>query len=293
MRRRNRGWESFIDARWRLGVSLDDKGLLTKTPGRFVPLKKVSMFESAKLKVERAKEHVGDLENAFRRFIQTDPQSLSIGNDPHTGAITVEVRLREAIPSALSLILGDAIHNLRTALDHVTWELIGLDGGTQDRQTAFPFSKTLADYEATCNGINTPRDDTKKFFLSLAAYEGGAGEKLYGLNKLDNADKHRFLTPVIGVASIGHLKVVAPNGVTVMTLKNTRFGMGPDGYARMMSVGHGLSVQLDKDSHPSLDIFFGDVEFFKAMPLIETLMELSDSIAHTIGQFQSFVSNRK
>jgi hypothetical protein len=125
-----------------------------------------------------------------------------------TGALTVEVHFHETIPTTFSLILGDAIHNLRTTLYHAAWELIGIDGGTQNRHLAFPTSGTQGDYEATCNGIKTSRDDTKKFLISLAAYPGGAGWKLYGLNRLDIADKHTFLTPIAGVARIWHLKVV-------------------------------------------------------------------------------------
>jgi hypothetical protein len=42
-----------------------------------------------------------------------------------------------------------------------------------------------------------------------------------------------------------------------------------------------------------LDIFFGDVEFFKALPLIETLMDLSYAVQDVIGQFEEFILSRK
>jgi hypothetical protein len=56
-----------------------------------------------------------------------------------------------------------------------------------------------------CNGIETSCTDTKKFFLRLEAFEGGAGEKLYGLNRLDNSDKHVQLTPIMGIAKVGEI----------------------------------------------------------------------------------------
>jgi len=56
-----------------------------------------------------------------------------------------------------------------------------------------------------CNGIETSCTDTKKFFLRLEAFEGGAGEKLYGLNRLDNSDKHVQLTPIMGIAEVGEI----------------------------------------------------------------------------------------
>ena len=250
------------------------------------------MFESAKLKVQRAKHHIVDLKIASNAFVESHPHTLSIGSDPNTGEMTVEVRFREQIPSRLSLILGDAIHNLRTALDHATWELIGIDGGTQDRWLAFPFGNNQRDYETTCNGIKTPRDDTKKFFIGLAAYLGGGRQEIYGLHLLDNADKHTVLTPTLGVTSIHQMKVVNPDGAVMATLTDNKFGMGPDGRARIMNLGRGLSVEFDQDADPTIEIFFGDVDMFEFQPVDQTVLRLADAVTDILGQFSEFVTNR-
>jgi hypothetical protein len=251
------------------------------------------MFDSADFKVKRAQEHIGNLEKAFDRFIKTHPYTFHVGNDSDANTRGIEVRFGEAIPTMFSLILGDAIHNLRTALDHAAWELIGIDCGTQDRTTTFPVSRTQADYEAACKGIKTLKDDTKKFFIALAAYPGGAGEKLYGLNRLDNADKHTILTPIIGMARVGHLEVIRPDGKTLLTMDNCRFGMGPNGRTQMIGgLGPGFTIKLDQNTETTLEIFFGDVEVFKTLPLVETLMNLSYSVSDVIGQFVNLVEAR-
>src|SRR5262245_27971487 len=131
------------------------------------------MFNSAFLKIERAETHIADLKRSFKSFITTHRQKLSVTNDLATGEYLFEVSFDCDIPSEFALIAGDAIHNLRAALDHATWELVGIDGGKQDRNLAFPAGKTSTDYECACNGIQTPRDDTKRFLLSLAAYADG------------------------------------------------------------------------------------------------------------------------
>lgn len=251
------------------------------------------MFESAQLKIKRAQKHIGDLEQVFTRFINTQTHTFSIQYETETDTYSVEVHFKEAIPNELALILGDAVHNLRTALDHATWELIGIDGGTQDRDTAFPFSKLKPEYEAACNRIKTPRDDTKKFLLALAAYPDGAGEKLFALNRIDNVDKHQVLTPIIGMAGVDYVELIMPNGETFMRMTNCAFRMGPDGRARMIGdVGRNLIVKLNYDSEPTLQVFFGDVEFFQALPLIETLMDLSYAVSDVIGQFEVLVEGR-
>lgn len=252
------------------------------------------MFESADLKINRAQEHIGDLAKACDLFVKTHPYTLHIDNHSDAGTIGVEVRLGETIPTDLSLFLGDAIHNLRTALDHATWELIRIDGGTQDRDTKFPVWGNQGGYESACNRIKTPLGDTKKLFIALAAYPGGVGEKLYGLNRLDNADKHNILTPVVGVATVGEIKVVKPNGQSILTMTNCSFSMGPDGIAKLLgNIDPGLSVKFDQNSNTTLDIFFRDTEFFQGLPLIETLMDLSYSVSDVIGQFIKLVEARK
>jgi hypothetical protein len=251
------------------------------------------MFDSARMKVKRGHKHIDDLKCAFDRFIETHPHTFVFDTDTDTNTRIVEVRFGEAIPHEFPLILGDAIHNLRTALDHATWELLGIDGGTQDRATAFPSSSNHSDYETVCRGIKTPRDDTKKFFIALAAHEGGAGEKLYALHRLDIADKHTVILPVIGMARVEKLELVQPNGETLMHMTNCRFTMCPDGRARLMDIpGGGYTIKIDQDSNATIEIFFGDVGFFQTLPLIETLMDLGSSVSDVIGQFVQLVEAR-
>ena len=247
------------------------------------------MFESAKLKVKRAYQHIADLRSVAAAFTS---KLHNFGFYNEANAMIVEVRLSEPIPSALPLLIGDAVHNLRTALDHATWELIGLDGGKQHRWLAFPMHRTRRDYEAACRGIETPRRDTVEFLLAFEAYPGGSGDKLFGLNVLDNIDKHQIFTPIAGVATLRHAEVVKPDGQVMTTIKNCKFGMGPDGRAKLMRLGPGLAFKFDEKCDPTVDIFFGEVEFFEAEQLIPTLMHLSETVSHALRQFNDFVSGR-
>jgi hypothetical protein len=107
------------------------------------------MFESAKLKLDWSNKHIGDLKSALDLFRQTYPDAVRIDHDVDTGKVTVILYARHEVPTPgnLSLIIGDAIHNLRTVLDHAMWELIGLDGGTQDRRTFLPTGDSRQKYE--------------------------------------------------------------------------------------------------------------------------------------------------
>jgi len=70
--------------------------------------------------------------------------------------------------------------------------------------------------------------------------------------------------------------------------------MGPNGRTKLLStLDPSLSFKINLDAETTLDIFFGDVEFFKALPLIETLMDLSYAVQDVIGQFEEFILSRK
>ena len=87
-------------------------------------------FESAMLKVDRAKRHVNDLQARLTAFLQSDFYRLRVDKDTESGGYVVMYNTNP-LPSDCALILGDAIHNLATPFDHIASELavrIGLSG---------------------------------------------------------------------------------------------------------------------------------------------------------------------
>ena len=155
------------------------------------------MFESAQLKIDRYERHIVDLHAALDHY----SKEARIDYEPDGSTVTVTIDGR-AEPTC-SLIIGDAIHNLRAALDHAFWKLMEIDGGIQDRHTSFPVhvGKRI-DYVAACKGLRTPRQDTKNFFVGIEAFPDGAGEVLAQLHGLDITDKHSLLMPVFGLTSL-------------------------------------------------------------------------------------------
>src|SRR5262249_4018917 len=97
-------------------------------------------------KIERAKKHIRDLDSAIQSFRDTDPYGVRTENDSQTGQIIQRIQVRSQVPSTLSLLIGDAVHNLRSALDHLAWQLVEANGDTPTTKTAFPIYKTLAKY---------------------------------------------------------------------------------------------------------------------------------------------------
>lgn len=249
------------------------------------------MFESASLKLERADQHIADLRIACDAFT-SHRHNFHFRQDADSNSMIIDVTLNEPVPSSVSLIAGDAIHNLRTTLDHATWELIGLDGGEKNRWLTFPTARLRRDHEAACRGIKKCRTDTIEFLIAFAAYPGGGGEKLYGLKLLDDVDKHQVLTPVLSITEIKNAKVLDKNGQIVATFEGNRLTMGPDGRARLGIFAPDLTFVWDEHPEPSVEILFGNVEFFQCAPLVATLVHLRESVSDALGQFREFVDAR-
>ena len=250
------------------------------------------MLDSAFRKIKWAYTHINDFDGAVARLRETDRADFIFGKDPNTNTQFIDYNIGNPIPTDLPMILGDAVHNLRTALDHAMWELMGLDKGIQDAKTAFPFSRTKVEYETTCNGIKSPRDDTKKFFIGIEAYEGGRNQFIYGLNRLDILDKHKIITPVICVTEFTEIKIRKPNG----QVHTTNFGrrcVEPNGIAGIYDgIPLDCIIECHNNAKPTIEIQFGDVEMFKGRTLPDTLIELYTSVGVVLSEMTDFIESR-
>ena len=100
-----------------------------------------TFFCCSKLKVERANKHIGELQAVLNSFLKTNFYRLGIDKSPNDGTNVLRFELIGTLPSDVPLIIGDATHNLHTALDLMTWE-IESRVGKPDRSTKFPFYQT-------------------------------------------------------------------------------------------------------------------------------------------------------
>jgi hypothetical protein len=105
-----------------------------------------------RLKIERAKEHIRDLENRLLAFRKTDPYGLRSENDPQTGDRSYRVQVRSQIPKDFPLIVGEALYQLRSSLDHLAWQLVEANGQTPGKWTYFPICETAAKYKTESPG---------------------------------------------------------------------------------------------------------------------------------------------
>ena len=179
------------------------------------------------LKLDRAVEHLQRFEAEVAAWLESHPYRLVHDRDLQTGEKLLIVELTEPVPSGFATIIGDCLHNLRSALDNLVYELaiayIGIDPVPERRARMLKFpvlADRAMDARECRNKIGCVHPDAQAIIKDLQPYERGRGGRsnlLWVLHELSVNDKHRF--PHLGVASARAISVfvASRSGVLVGT----------------------------------------------------------------------------
>jgi hypothetical protein len=159
-------------------------------------------LNGAKLKAKWAWLHITHAQRTISEFMGANPKPYKISTkvDPQTRELRYYLARVESPPEVLSLIIGDALFNLRSALDHLAQQfyLLGSGTTTPSARTQFPICESAKEYaDQSPNRLKGMRQDAVDFIDATKPYKGG-NDELWRLNKLNNIDKHRLLITVGG-----------------------------------------------------------------------------------------------
>ncbi|HME33760.1 MAG TPA: hypothetical protein VKF84_00885 [Candidatus Sulfotelmatobacter sp.] len=175
-------------------------------------------FHSARSKIDRAKQHIAEVESIISALPNNSVATIEINPDGGNEVLKHDLRDRDKIISNLALVLGDAIHNLHCALDHAWLSVLTeLCPASINNQTKFPIFPVRDKVEAALRGVKIDSAAPALFDLVLRQvkpYEGG-NESLWSIHSLDIDDKHRLLLPIIEYASIHGIEVEDEQGKVV------------------------------------------------------------------------------
>jgi hypothetical protein len=159
-------------------------------------------------KLRRAEHHLETLQVEWRKHPGPDlsPYRFTIHIKPDTGDHFIHAEFVKPPPLLLSVIVGDVLHNLRSALDHLAWEMVKRAGGKPGRHTYFPICDTEGEWRSRVEqrrrsddppspltGID-PESPIWAFIQGVQPYKGAVhANALTQLRILSNADKHRSL----------------------------------------------------------------------------------------------------
>jgi hypothetical protein len=156
---------------------------------------------SHELKLDWASHHLDSFEAKVREWRERHTHRYDSHFDRESGTQFVYIRFPEPVPTEFRLIIGDCLHNLRSALDNLAYELAVRHHGSSplpdpfDRRSEFPI---FGDKEWTTwqrrNKIGCIHPRAQAIIKRLQPHNRGdeyASDPLWKLNELNNMDKHR------------------------------------------------------------------------------------------------------
>jgi len=161
-----------------------------------------SIFYSAHLRCERAKEHLTDLKSQIDKYFTAEQVYTVVTEDDGDGVHEIhKLRFNERFPFRWRILASEVIEHARASLDHAAFASHLAAGGDPDaRYVAFPFGRTEADLENSMRGRSKDlRPEIQTILRGFKCYEGGNGA-LYTLNELCNLSKHALIALMAGVA---------------------------------------------------------------------------------------------
>jgi hypothetical protein len=156
-------------------------------------------FASAYAKLDRAEEHMAELK--LRLVAHMSRPDVVVGrveyrpDKPGKENLLTHVTV-QGLPHSVPVIAGDVVHNLRSALDHVAWQLVIINGGTPvepgtgRRATQFPILRDPPKQLEVAGGISAAALEVVREAQPYACSDW-RGRLLAALQHISNTDKHR------------------------------------------------------------------------------------------------------
>jgi len=152
-------------------------------------------------KVTRAEQHIQDFQRAVASFCASRPYETGVKIDADAGnRVYYLVSVRD-VPLGVATIAADVLQNLRSALDHIVYQLV-LDANPHAsakelKRCHFPITSTASEYPALrARNVKGVRQDAIDAIDATEPYKGGRGHALWQLSELNNIDKHHLLIAV-------------------------------------------------------------------------------------------------
>lgn len=156
----------------------------------------------------RAQTHLDALNAEAEAWVQANLPTMRLEFYSQSGEYILYVETCAQPPLRLGVILGDAVHNLRSAVDHLMWQVVLADGGEPTDKTCFPIFDSPTKFQKQVvkpreRGKASPllgvSDDTLAAVERHQPYHAQEGQA-YGLgivHTLSNIDKHQVVHPAI------------------------------------------------------------------------------------------------
>jgi hypothetical protein len=257
---------------------------------------------SAWQKIERARQHIQELDRVCETFRKSDCYGIRTECDSQTAQTSYKIARLGTPPVDIALIAGDALSNLRSALDHLAYCLVLRNTcAVPTDKVYFPIKDSAAIYHSAKaqREMHGMGHAAIKAIDAIKPYKGG-NDTLWFLKELNNRDKHRLLVTVASV-NIAHTETAADrkqarenwarehpdesfpfpdNVLRFVESKNPR---------KILKAGDELLTVLDTKMHQQptfmVQVAFGESGVAEGEMLVPLLSKMTQEIIAIICQF--------
>lgn len=258
---------------------------------------------SGAVKITRAKRHIENLDVEIRGFYTDETYRFFYEDEAETRDRLLRVNVRERLPLRWSAIIGDTIHNLRSALD-ILWRLVyPATVKSENRKDNFPIFDSPADYTTRFRRVVRSVDQRGAVIAildELQPYRGG-NDALWLLGELNNIDKHDTIIPAAALISrirVDRLNFVVEIAPGMLTGLPDFLFSGEEGIAesRVFPMEDGAIVfrvpaavadmNIRMRFELPFEIAFEEPAFAKGKPIPATLREFARTVEGVAETFQ-------
>jgi len=239
-------------------------------------------FVSARLKIKRAYRHIEELQKILSEFLKSDFCSMRVDQDAKTGQALIYVESNSAPPPEMSLIIGDAVHNLRTALDHVIVQILGERGN----RASFPIAKERDNLGAhpTYAKIKEVLPDLAALILEKIRIHDTGEPSIWALGAIDNIDKHNLLVGVVSIQELNGFGV--KNERQNIVVENNRVTIGENGrlnFAKMPG-----PIKITNKGKATAQILFDKGQPLEGKLIIQSLNGMAQLTSQAVDTLEAF-----
>ena len=169
-------------------------------------------------KVSRAKDHIQTVKDEVISWQDSSPYAIAQETNTDFTRWVLVIRLLK--PADLlrrnllrwTLIIGDAVNNLRSALDHLIYAIAVHESGSNpppdEKRLAFPICDTAGEFKDTAKRIKSLSSDVRTAVESVQPYNRPhptLPALLAILRDFNNTDKHKLLRLAYSATSEGQV----------------------------------------------------------------------------------------
>lgn len=253
------------------------------------------------LKIARARHHIADINEQAASYYKNGSYRIYVQDVQQIGMRQLVTKIEEPVVDMFSPLVGDAVHNLRAALDLVVYEIVFplLGPGDDEMWIAFPMpsnEKRLRN-AFTKESMNKTPSAVREEIIKVCHPEDG-DQDILALHHLDIRDKHRVLLFVVNDIGMGRFVLrdfdpTAPSidmsgnrGVNIgMMFKGLEWAMRPQRPPPIL-VNERIQKHIAKSM--TFDIRFNENEEpFALQSVVETLNRIADKVEAVVANLRA------